>query len=130
MTANFKTWTICHLSLFMTFIISGLLINCVQAGLYILIGWWHRTLFRKLNYYLVWMIYAQVHLSLSLSRKMSFFCLNSHFSSLNFYKINIFKVSISAKWGGDVRKHRISPWVLKSKTSNFLRCFYTGGCIC
>ena len=58
--ANFKTWTICHLSVFMTFIISGLLINCVQACLYISIGWWQPTLFRKLNYYLVWMIYAQV----------------------------------------------------------------------
>jgi len=58
--ANFKTWTICHLSVFMTFIISGLLINCVQACLYISIGWWQPTLFRKLNYYLVWMIYAQL----------------------------------------------------------------------
>ena len=58
---DFKQWTICHLSLFMTFVLSGLVINIVQLCLFILIGWWNRSLFRKLNYYLVWMIYAQVN---------------------------------------------------------------------
>lgn len=57
---DFKQWTICHLSLFMTFVLSGLVINIVQLCLFILIGWWNRSLFRKLNYYLVWMIYAQL----------------------------------------------------------------------
>ena len=57
---NFKQWTLCHLSLFVSFIVSGLLINAIQLCLYCLIGWWNRSLFRKLNYYLVWMIYAQV----------------------------------------------------------------------
>jgi len=57
---NFKQWTLCHLSLFVTFIVSGLLINAIQLCLYCLIGWWNRSLFRKLNYYLVWMIYAQL----------------------------------------------------------------------
>lgn len=57
---NFKQWTLCHLSLFVSFIVSGLLINAIQLCLYCLIGWWNRSLFRKLNYYLVWMIYAQL----------------------------------------------------------------------
>lgn len=57
---DFKQWTICHLSLFMTFVLSGLVINIVQLCLFLLIGWWNRSLFRKLNYYLVWMIYAQL----------------------------------------------------------------------
>ena len=57
---NFKQWTVCHLSFFMTFVLSGIVINIVQLCLFILIGWWHRSLFRKLNYYLVWMIYSQV----------------------------------------------------------------------
>ena len=63
----------------MTFIISGLIINCVQAGLYILIGWWHRTLFRKLNYYLVWMIYAQVLLSLPFPEIFEYFVQSNTF---------------------------------------------------
>jgi len=57
---NFKEWTICHLSIFMTFVLSGLAINMVQLCLFILVGWWNRCLFRKINYYLVWMIYAQL----------------------------------------------------------------------
>jgi len=57
---NFKQWTVCHLSFFMTFVLSGIVINIVQLCLFILIGWWHRSLFRKLNYYLVWMIYSQL----------------------------------------------------------------------
>jgi lysophosphatidic acid acyltransferase/lysophosphatidylinositol acyltransferase len=46
--------------IFMTFVLSGIVINIVQLCLFILIGWWHRSLFRKLNYYLVWMIYSQL----------------------------------------------------------------------
>ena len=61
---NFKQWTVCHLSFFMTFVLSGIVINIVQLCLFILIGWWHRSLFRKLNYYLVWMIYSQVYQSI------------------------------------------------------------------
>ncbi len=58
--ANYKEWTILHLSLFITFIVSGLCINFVQAVVYLLIGTWNKTLFRKLNFYFIWMIYAQV----------------------------------------------------------------------
>ncbi len=44
----------------MTFVLSGLAINAVQLFLYLLIGWWNPTLFQKINYYLIWMLYAQV----------------------------------------------------------------------
>jgi hypothetical protein len=57
---EFKQWTVLHLSGFITFIFSGLAINAAQAGIYLIIGWWNKSLFRKINYYLVWMIYAQV----------------------------------------------------------------------
>lgn len=59
---SFKQWTVCHLSLFITFIVSGLAINALQLGLYLLVGWWNKRLFRKINYYFIWMIYAQVSL--------------------------------------------------------------------
>ena len=60
---NFREWTICHLSLFMTFVISGLAINGLQLAFYLLIGWWNRPLFKKINYYFLWMIYAQVSIN-------------------------------------------------------------------
>jgi len=60
MLSNFKQWTFCQLALFMTFIISGLIINFIQLCLYCLVWWWSRSIFRKINYYLVWMIYAQL----------------------------------------------------------------------
>lgn len=58
--SQWREWTALHICFFVTFIISGLAINLVQALLYLLVGWWHHTLFRRLNYYLVWMIYAQL----------------------------------------------------------------------
>ena len=57
---NFKEWTVFHISLFVTFVISGLVINLIQAILFFTVGLVSRRLFRKINFYLNWMINAQV----------------------------------------------------------------------
>jgi hypothetical protein len=57
---NFKEWTICHISLFVTFVLSGVAINAVQAVLFFTVGQVSRRAFRKINFYFNWMINAQV----------------------------------------------------------------------
>lgn len=57
---NFQEWTIFHISLFVTFVISGLAINLVQVVLFLTVGQLSRRLFRKINFCFNWMINAQV----------------------------------------------------------------------
>ena len=57
---NYKEWTVLHIMLFVTFVVSGLIINLIQGVFYLVLASTNRQLFRKINYYLIWMIYAQV----------------------------------------------------------------------
>ena len=55
-----KTWTVFHICLFITFLLSSFIINIVQAVLYITVGFLSKTLYRNINSFLVWQIHAQV----------------------------------------------------------------------
>lgn len=57
---NFKEIALFHVLLCVTFIVSGLLVNLVQFILYCLLSKVNRPLFRRLNYYFVYTIYAQL----------------------------------------------------------------------
>jgi hypothetical protein len=61
---NFREWTLFHISLFVTFVVSGLIINLIQASLFFTVGQVSRKFFRKINFYFNWIINAQVHISL------------------------------------------------------------------
>lgn len=58
--AHLRTWTIFHICLFITFLASSFLINIIQAALYFTIGLVNKTLYRKINSFLVWQIHAQI----------------------------------------------------------------------
>ncbi len=60
MSLHWKEWTVVHMLLFVTLLVTGLAINAVQMLLFLTVAPLDRTLFRKLNYYLVWTIYAQI----------------------------------------------------------------------
>ncbi|QQP41572.1 1-acyl-sn-glycerol-3-phosphate acyltransferase gamma [Caligus rogercresseyi] len=53
---QWKSWTIFQILFFLTFLISGLLINVCQGIGYLLLP---RRVFRRLNYYLQWSMYGQ-----------------------------------------------------------------------
>lgn len=55
-----KTWTVFHICLFITFLLSSFIINIVQAVLYITVGFLSKTLYRNINSFLVWQIHAQL----------------------------------------------------------------------
>jgi len=57
-----KEFTLFHVFLFLSFMISGLLINAVQLVLYLVIVklLHNRSLFRSINYYLIYAIYGQL----------------------------------------------------------------------
>ena len=55
-----RTWTVFHICLFITFLLSSFIINIIQAVLYVTIGLISKTLYRKINSLLVWQIHAQV----------------------------------------------------------------------
>ena len=57
---GWREWPACHILIFLTFLLSGLAINAVQAVLFLAVGTHNRPLFRRINYYLVWMIYGQL----------------------------------------------------------------------
>jgi len=57
---SLKEWSILHVLMCVTFIVSGLAINLVQLLLYIPLKYTNKNLFRTLNYYLVYMIYSQL----------------------------------------------------------------------
>lgn len=57
---SLKEMSIFHVLLCVTFIVSGLTINLVQFILFLLLAKINRNLFRKINYYLVYMIYSQL----------------------------------------------------------------------
>lgn len=62
MASSWKEFTFLHVLLFISFLVSGLLVNCLQLVLFVLlvkIGG-DRRLFRSLNYYLVYIIYSQL----------------------------------------------------------------------
>ncbi len=58
--SNWRQWTIFHVFMFVTFLVSGVAVNAAQLVLFALLGTWNRRLFRRLNYYLVWVIYTQL----------------------------------------------------------------------
>lgn len=58
--ANFREWNILHIFLFVTFVVSGLIINLVQVILFFTVGLLSRKVFRKINFYFNWMINAQI----------------------------------------------------------------------
>ncbi len=60
MALEWRKWLVLQIPLFVTFLISGLVINAVQAVLFFTVGTFSRRLFRKINYYLVWALYAQL----------------------------------------------------------------------
>ncbi|XP_040581578.1 1-acyl-sn-glycerol-3-phosphate acyltransferase delta [Lepeophtheirus salmonis] len=53
---GWKSWTFFHILFFLTFLISGLAINLLQGLSYLLFP---KSLFRRLNYYLQWIMYGQ-----------------------------------------------------------------------
>ena len=57
---HLRTWTVFHICLFITFLVSSIIINVVQAVLYFSIGIVSKTLYRAINGCLVWQIHAQV----------------------------------------------------------------------
>jgi lysophosphatidic acid acyltransferase/lysophosphatidylinositol acyltransferase len=57
---KWKELAIFHILFCVTFIVSGLAVNLVQFILYVLLQRINRPLFRKVNYYLVYTIYAQL----------------------------------------------------------------------
>ena len=57
---QFRTWTIFHICLFITFLVSSFIINIVQAVLYFTVGLLSKTLYRTINSFFVWQIHAQV----------------------------------------------------------------------
>jgi len=59
---SWKEWRVLHVLLFISFLVSGLVINSIQLVLFVTIAkiGGNRRLFRRLNYYLVYTIYAQL----------------------------------------------------------------------
>ncbi|XP_023322633.1 1-acyl-sn-glycerol-3-phosphate acyltransferase delta isoform X2 [Eurytemora carolleeae] len=57
---NIKEFALLHLFFCITFLVSGLTVNLLQLILYILLSRVNRKLFRTLNYYLIYTIYAQL----------------------------------------------------------------------
>jgi len=55
-----RTWTIFHICLFISFLLSSFIINIIQAGLYFTVGLLSKTLYRNINSFLVWQIHAQL----------------------------------------------------------------------
>jgi lysophosphatidic acid acyltransferase/lysophosphatidylinositol acyltransferase len=49
-----------HSLIFTTFVVSGIFINCLQAIAWVTLAWHNLVLFRRVNYYLMWSIYAQI----------------------------------------------------------------------
>ena len=60
MSGGFREWTVFQILFFLTFLISGLAVNLIQAVLFLTLGQANRELFRKVNYYLVYAIYGQL----------------------------------------------------------------------
>jgi len=62
MANSWKELTVLHVLLFISFLLSGLFINGIQLLLFIVVvrGAGNRRLFRSINYYLVYAIYAQL----------------------------------------------------------------------
>jgi hypothetical protein len=77
---NFREWTVCHISLFVTFVISGLFINLIQAILFFTVGLLSRKLFRKINFYFNWMINAQVKIKAIYLTTPSIWIFHSNFN--------------------------------------------------
>jgi lysophosphatidic acid acyltransferase/lysophosphatidylinositol acyltransferase len=57
---NIKEFALLHLFFCLTFIVSGLFVNLVQLILYLLLSRLNKTLYRTINYYLVYIIYSQL----------------------------------------------------------------------
>jgi len=57
---DFRSWTLIHLGLCITFILSGLFINVLQAVVFLILAPINRRLFRSVNYYFVYCIYGQL----------------------------------------------------------------------
>jgi hypothetical protein len=62
MANSLKELTVVHVLLFISFLLSGLFINGIQLLLFLVVvrGAGNRRLFRSINYYLVYAIYAQL----------------------------------------------------------------------
>ena len=62
MVGGWREWSIFHVIFFLTFLVTGLLVNLVQAIVYLilvtLLG--NRRLFRRFNYYCIYIIYGQL----------------------------------------------------------------------
>lgn len=58
--SKIKEFALLHVFFCVTFIVSGLFVNLLQLVLFILLSRINRTLYRKLNYYLVYTVYAQL----------------------------------------------------------------------
>ena len=62
MGGDWREWSIFHVIFFLTFLVTGLLVNLIQFLVYILLvtvlG--NRRLFRRFNYYCIYVIYGQL----------------------------------------------------------------------
>ena len=62
MGGGWREWSIFHVIFFLTFLVTGLLVNLVQLLVYLLLvtvlG--NRRLFRRFNYYCIYIIYGQL----------------------------------------------------------------------
>ncbi|XP_060518477.1 1-acyl-sn-glycerol-3-phosphate acyltransferase delta-like [Cylas formicarius] len=57
---HFKRSRLLHLCLAITFFASGIIVNIIQAIFYFTLRPWNKHLYRKINYFLCYTIYAQV----------------------------------------------------------------------
>lgn len=57
---NFKEVTLIHVLLCISFIVSGLLVNLVQLILFLTLANINQSLYRRINYYLIYLIYCQL----------------------------------------------------------------------
>lgn len=57
--AHLRTWSIFHISIFITFLVSSFIINILQAFLYVTIRPINKSLYHRVNSFLVWQIHAQ-----------------------------------------------------------------------
>lgn len=60
MGSGWQTWSFLHVFFFITFMATGLLINAIQFLLLHTVGYISMDVYRRINFYLVWMLYSQL----------------------------------------------------------------------
>lgn len=62
-----------HLCLAVTFVFTGLIVNLVQAIMFVLIKTWNATLFRRINYYVTYTLNSRKLISIIRNKLFSMF---------------------------------------------------------